>query len=139
MALLAHYTANKNALISNDFSLEPLKEVCIIFIGIFGTMIPALEIVNVLSQSELAHRYISPTLLYWSTGACSAVLDNAPTYLNFLTASTASKGANISIIENVYTYAQGTMYQNSWGELRAISLASVFFGAMTYIGNGPNG
>ena len=136
VATLAYYTANKQVLLSNGFSFAPLNEVCLIFIGIFGTMIPALELIG--RFAETGKQLITPTTLYWGTGLCSSVLDNAPTYLNFLAASMAAQGANIELVTNVQAYAAGGIYPDSVIRLSAIALASVFFGAMTYIGNGPN-
>jgi Na+/H+ antiporter NhaD/arsenite permease-like protein len=58
----------------------------------------------------------------------SSVLDNAPTYLGFLSALFGVTGAkNISEL----------LMQNS-PHILAISIGAVFFGAATYIGNGPN-
>ncbi|MDD9139717.1 MAG: sodium:proton antiporter [Candidatus Cardinium sp.] len=137
-ALLAYRSANKKILKANAFSFEPLQEVCFIFVGIFGTMMPALALIRILAQSEWAKPLITPTTLYWGTGIFSSILDNAPTYLNFTAASMAAQGADIARVAHVQAYAAGGSYAHSVIGLRAISLASVFFGAMTYIGNGPN-
>ena len=67
----------------------------------------------------------------------SSFLDNAPTYLNFLTISMSSLLLDVGNMQDVITYASGNA-ANSINELRAISIGAVFFGAMTYIGNGPN-
>ena len=76
----------------------------------------------------------SPSKFYFATGALSGVLDNAPTYLNFMQVSFAAQGHELNA-DNVHAYL-GTSIGAT--ELTAISLAAVFFGAMTYIGNGPN-
>ncbi|MEL7147945.1 MAG: sodium:proton antiporter, partial [Bacteroidota bacterium] len=125
------------ALDGNDFSFEPIREVAFIFIGIFGTMMPALEIVGEFAKSEEGRALITHNTLYWGTGALSGFLDNAPTYINFLTAAMASVGADISNPEQVVQYSEGA-FHDSVLSLKAISVAAVFFGAMTYIGNGPN-
>lgn len=138
VAIPAYYTANRQILLSNGFSFVPLHEVCLLFIGIFGTMIPALELIGRFAASEVGKTFITPTTLYWGTGLFSSVLDNAPTYLNFVAASMAAQGADIELVANVQAYATGGTYPDSVIGLKAISLASVFFGAMTYIGNGPN-
>lgn len=137
VAYLSYRFANKEALSSNDFNFEPIREVAFIFIGIFGTMMPALELVGAFAKSESGAALISHNTLYWGTGALSGFLDNAPTYLNFLAAAMASKGASISSLEDVIGFAEG-VYEGSVLDLKAISVAAVFFGAMTYIGNGPN-
>ncbi len=137
VAAMAYLTADKALLKKNDFSFEPIKEVAFIFIGIFGTMMPALEMVGNFAQSPEGAAMITHNSLYWGTGLLSGILDNAPTYLNFLAAAMASSGANINNIEHVRLFANGG-YEDSILLLKSISIAAVFFGAMTYIGNGPN-
>lgn len=137
VAFLSYKGADPVALKENEFDFEPLKEVVLIFIGIFGTMIPALELISSFAQSEVGRSLINHNTLYWGSGILSSMLDNAPTYLNFLAASMASQGADISQAAEVQAYAMG-QYSQSVLNLSAISIASVFFGAMTYIGNGPN-
>lgn len=134
---LSYKMANKEALKGNDFNFEPIREVAFIFIGIFGTMMPALEIVGNYAKSDAGAQMITHNTLYWGTGALSGFLDNAPTYINFLTAAMASQGASINNLQEVISYSNGG-YANSELSLMAISIAAVFFGAMTYIGNGPN-
>lgn len=121
------------AIQGNDFSFEPIREVAFLFIGIFFTMMPALELVSDFAQSPKGTELISASSLYWGTGLLSGFLDNAPTYVNFLTASMASVGADINQIEQVRDFANEELLY-----LMAISLGAVFFGAFTYIGNGPN-
>jgi len=137
VSFLAYKTASKELLKLNDFSFEPIKEVAFIFIGIFFTMIPALELVGNFAQSPEGAALINHNTLYWGTGLLSGVLDNAPTYLNFLAAAMASVGGNINSISSVGLFAADGFPDSSL-MLRAISVAAVFFGAMTYIGNGPN-
>jgi len=137
---LSFYFGNKEALKGNEFDFEPIKEVAFIFIGIFFTMMPALQIVAAFAAGE-GKELISTNTLYWFTGALSGVLDNAPTYLNFATAAISAQGGEITNISNVVEFAKGTgAFAGGpsviW--LTAISVASVFFGAMTYIGNAPN-
>jgi Na+/H+ antiporter NhaD/arsenite permease-like protein len=136
-AYLSFKFADKEALKGNDFNFEPIREVAFIFVGIFGTMMPALELVSNFAQSETGAAMITHNTLYWGTGLLSGFLDNAPTYINFLTAAMASQGASISNMADVTSYANGGYY-DSIQNLTAISVAAVFFGAMTYIGNGPN-
>jgi Na+/H+ antiporter NhaD/arsenite permease-like protein len=145
VAALSYYFADEDALKGNEFEFEPIKEVAFIFIGIFFTMIPALAIVADFAQVN--PDLISLNMLYWGTGALSGVLDNAPTYVNFLTAGISSAGGSVSDMSQVADYAHGTgkfadtlvaTETSSIVRLTAISVASVFFGAMTYIGNAPN-
>lgn len=137
VAYLSYRFASKEALAGNDFNFEPIREVAFIFIGIFGTMMPALELVGNFAQSEGGAALITHNTLYWGTGLLSGFLDNAPTYLNFLAAAMASKGASLSNVQEVVAFARGG-FEGSVLDLKAISVAAVFFGAMTYIGNGPN-
>ena len=121
------------AIQGNNFSFEPIREVAFLFIGIFFTMMPALELVSGFAQSPKGVALINASSLYWGTGLLSGFLDNAPTYVNFLTASMASVGSDINQIEQVRAFANEKLLY-----LMAISLGAVFFGAFTYIGNGPN-
>lgn len=137
VAFFSFKFASKEAIKGNDFSFEPIREVAFIFIGIFGTMMPALELVGEFAASEEGVKFISHNTLYWGTGILSGFLDNAPTYINFLTAAMAAKDASILQVQDVVNFANGG-YTGSILMLKAISVAAVFFGAFTYIGNGPN-
>ncbi|EPR66049.1 sodium:proton antiporter [Cyclobacterium qasimii] len=137
VAYFSYKFADQQALSGNEFNFEPIREVAFIFIGIFGTMMPALELVGGFAQSEQGAAMITHNTLYWGTGLLSGFLDNAPTYLNFLAAAMASQGADINSIQQVKDFAMDRYIDSSF-ELMAISIASVFFGAMTYVGNGPN-
>lgn len=136
-ALGAIRFSDLQAIQGNDFSFEPIREVAFLFIGIFFTMMPALELVSAFAESPEGVALISPSHLYWGTGVLSGFLDNAPTYVNFLTASMASVGANVNQMSEVVAFANNE-YKDSMLDLMAISLGAVFFGAFTYIGNGPN-
>jgi Na+/H+ antiporter NhaD/arsenite permease-like protein len=61
------------------------------------------------------------------------VLDNAPTYLSFLAAAMGVAHLSVDSPAQVLEYA-GLHPQI----LMAVSMGAVFFGAGTYIGNGPN-
>lgn len=130
-AFVAYKTADKECLEGNGFNFEPILEVAFIFIGIFGTMLPALQLVGAFATDN--PDLITVNALYWMTGALSGVLDNAPTYLNFLAAALAKYGMDIGNSAQVVEFSK-----NHVMELMAISVSSVFFGAMTYIGNAPN-
>lgn len=138
VGFLSYRFADKTAINGNEFNFEPIREVAFIFIGIFGTMMPALALVSEFAQSETGAALIGPNSLYWGTGFLSGFLDNAPTYLNFLAAALASNGGDISVVTDVQAYAAGGVYPDSLINLKAIAVGAVFFGAMTYIGNGPN-
>ncbi len=115
---------------ANNFNLAPLKEVAWLFLGLFLTMTPALQWLE-MHAAELGLR--GPMQFYWLTGALSGVLDNAPTYLAFLATAAGLAGLNIDTPADVVRLvAERERF------VVAISLGAVFFGAMTYIGNGPN-
>ncbi len=138
VAFLSFRLGDKIALRGNEFNFEPIREVAFIFIGIFGTMMPALELVAHFAASPAGSKLITHNTLYWGTGIISGFLDNAPTYLNFLTAAIAAQGGTITKSADVVRFAYEQGFTDSIIQLTAISVSAVFFGAMTYIGNGPN-
>ena len=133
----SHRYASKKMLKMNQFSMSPVREVAFLFVGIFGTMIPAIEWIHHHGSGSMG-AILTPSVLYWSTGILSGFLDNAPTYLNFLAASMSSHHASILSFSEVAGYAKGALTPESIKCLQAISSGAVFFGAFSYIGNGPN-
>jgi Na+/H+ antiporter NhaD/arsenite permease-like protein len=137
VSIAAYKGANQKALVN----FEPIKEAAFLFIGIFMTMIPALELIE--SYAGTHAEELSLTRIYWMTGLLSGVLDNAPTYLNFLAGAMGKFGLEIGLASNVKIFANGAD-SSVKGEvtsdlyLMAISVASVFFGAMICLGNAPN-
>lgn len=129
-AVLSYYTTKKSVHESNHFTFAPVKEVAWIFLGIFATMKPVLDYM-VLHASELGLH--SPGQFYWLSGFLSGVLDNAPTYLTFLAASFGLHHLDLENAQDMHTFIASHDFF-----LVAISLGSVCFGALTYIGNGPN-
>jgi Na+/H+ antiporter NhaD/arsenite permease-like protein len=125
----------------NHFSFGPIKEVAFLFIGIFLTMMPALGYID---QHGADFGVKKPIHYYVAAGSLSSVLDNAPTYATFLRlAETTVRRAlpvDAPAREPTEAEAVAAMRANP-AEARliiAVSLGAVFFGAMTYIGNGPN-
>ena len=106
----------------NDFSYGAILEVAALFLGIFICMQPPLEILHAEGPSL---GLSTPLHFFWAGGGLSAVLDNAPTYGVFFETARSLGGspAVAGVQESLLT---------------AVSLGSVFMGAMTYIGNGPN-
>src|SRR5687767_11837490 len=121
----------------NAFTFGPIKEVAFLFIGIFATMMPALGYLE-LHGAEFG--FTRPLQYYFASGSLSAVLDNAPTYVNFLqlaqTTAMAENPASFAGLTGVE--ATRVLLLQKPGFVVAVSLGAVFFGAMTYIGNGPN-
>jgi Na+/H+ antiporter NhaD/arsenite permease-like protein len=179
-ALGSYFTTSKEVHESNHFTLHPIREVAILFIGIFATMLPALDwLESHSSKLEAA----TPGFFFWGSGALSSVLDNAPTYVCFLKASFGRllnpdvlsqvthlvqthgdglanlAGAHAEEVRQTFAALQkyhasdlargcisteqmqvafllGNPKFNAY--ILAVSVGAVFFGANTYIGNGPN-
>src|SRR5690606_550865 len=74
-----------------------------------------------------------PWQYFWATGALSAFLDNAPTYVTFA-AMACGVDPTCTAAENLAPLSVGEFAP----VLAAISLGAVFCGAGSYIGNGPN-
>lgn len=119
---------------ANRFTWGPVLEVAAIFIGIFATMIPALKLVEA-EGARLGMQ--NPREFFWATGLLSSVLDNAPTYLTFTTLATSVVNATGAGLDP-HNLAPLAAHPTGGALLAAISCGAVFFGAMTYIGNGPN-
>jgi Na+/H+ antiporter NhaD/arsenite permease-like protein len=179
-AIVSYITTGKQAHESNHFTLGPIKEVAILFVGIFATMMPALDW---LQENAANLQAATPGFFFWGSGLLSSVLDNAPTYLCFLKAAFGRfvppdvvaqvvelvhnhgatlanvTGAHAAEITQTFATLQKfhpadivagtaatdeiqTAYLLGDAKLStyivAVSVGSVFFGANTYIGNGPN-
>lgn len=135
VSVLMYRLTSRSILEQNRFGFGPIIEVGVLFAGIFATMIPALAILNVQGKSLGIE---TPAEFFWASGILSSFLDNAPTYLTF--AVTACGIHDIDAEEGRYL-AHFLSLPSSTGAvqiLAAISCGSVFMGANTYIGNGPN-
>lgn len=118
--------------VANGFSWGPIREVAILFAGIFICIVPVMAMLQagangpfaaLLGLVTRADGTSSPAAYFWLTGALSSFLDNAPTYLVF------------------FQLAGGephTLMNAQAATLAAISSGAVFMGANTYIGNAPN-
>lgn len=180
-AVGSYFITRKEVHDANHFDFHPIREVAVLFIGIFATMLPALDWLQ--ANAEGFNR-VGVSWLYWGSGAVSSALDNAPTYLCFLKAisvhfthpdfisgvnqliqnggaanaaqingpyaeqihqaflvlqkyhSTRLAAGNISTDKIAIAGLLGSADGNR--RLMAIAIGAVFFGANTYIGNGPN-
>ena len=125
-AFLSFKTTDKSIRRRNHFTWGAIKEVAVLFIGIFITMQPALMLLKALGPKIGLYK---PLEMFWATGALSSFLDNTPTYLVFLTTA-----GTLGFMNGVTT-SLGTIPVKL---LSAISCGAVFMGANTYIGNAPN-
>lgn len=138
MGLSLLTTSKKTRYEDNKYTWAPIIEVAALFIGIFVTMAPALIY---LEQNAARLGFNHVWQFYYSTGLLSSFLDNTPTAVAFhsmalgLPESVAAAAAGIVDGElNGVTFVAGVPEMM----LKAISIGAVFFGSMTYIGNGPN-
>ncbi len=116
----------------NGFTWEPIVEVAKLFAGIFVCVVPVIAMLEkgpagpfsgVLALMTDAAGNPRNIAYFWVTGALSAALDNAPTYLVFF--GLAGGDAEKLMGELAPTLA-------------AISMGAVYMGALTYVGNAPN-
>ncbi|RBP37372.1 UIT6 family transporter [Roseimicrobium gellanilyticum] len=128
-AIISYLTTARPIHEANDFNFHPVKEVGWLFIGIFLTMIPALQLLG----SGQGITLDTPLSVYFASGSLSAFLDNAPTYLTFLAAGMGRFQLDVNQPAHVLQFLEAHP-----GFIVAVSLGSVFFGAGSYIGNGPN-
>ncbi|EMY76466.1 putative membrane protein [Leptospira weilii serovar Ranarum str. ICFT] len=127
LIFVSKFTTQKLVREHNKFTLHPIQEVAYLFIGIFITMIPAL----ILLEHHGKELGVTETWqFFWVTGIFSGVLDNAPTYLTFLSLAKGTLGMT--------DVAQILADPHAESILKAISVGAVFMGALTYIGNAPN-
>lgn len=128
-----HFTS-KESRAANGFNWFPIQEVGKLFAGIFITIIAPIAMLKAANNGQGVLQFVNDAvfdangdpineMFFWITGMLSAFLDNAPTYLVFFNAA----GGNAEILMNEMTQT-----------LVAVSSGSVFFGALTYIGNAPN-
>ncbi|MDF1660398.1 MAG: sodium:proton antiporter [Planctomycetota bacterium] len=139
----------------NGFNFHAMGEVAALFLGIFLCMIPALSILKANGKSGNIP-VKSPASFLWATGVCSGFLDNAPTYLVYVAVGNGVMAKNNEeslASEEAKPYEYPSLHEGQEAEvypfkeehlglpeafLLAISVGSVFFGALSYIGNAPN-
>ncbi len=132
IALLSLWLTPNEHRESNGFSWEPIREVAILFAGIFTAIVPVLAMLQAGKAGPFAALLSAVTLrdglpheaaYFWLTGLLSAFLDNAPTYLVFFELAGGDAAELMGPLS---------------GTLAAISMGAVYMGALTYIGNAPN-
>lgn len=125
MGILSWLLTSRTFRNANEFTWGAIIEVAVLFLGIFITMVPALQY---LGRHSSEFGISEPWQYFWLSGSLSSFLDNAPTYMTF--ATIASGGRELGPFSTVN--GQPNIV------LQAISVGAVFMGANTYIGNGPN-
>jgi Na+/H+ antiporter NhaD/arsenite permease-like protein len=130
MIVLSLIFTKKELRSENKFTYGPIAEVAILFAGIFITMAPLLILLEVKGATL---GIVRPWQYFWFAGGLSSFLDNAPTYLTF---SSLAASVTKTIGHGGFPIVHGIGVRQDL--LIAISAGSVFMGANTYIGNGPN-
>jgi Na+/H+ antiporter NhaD/arsenite permease-like protein len=124
LALLSLILTSHLTRVSNNFTWSPIEEVAYLFLGIFITIVPCLLY---LESNALSLGITLPHQFYYYSGLLSSFLDNTPTAVVFHSLALSLGVHSSNMIAGIPDVT-----------LRAICTGSVFFGAMTYIGNGPN-
>ena len=124
--LCSWFFTKKEIRTANKYTWTPIVEVAVLFIGIFATMTPALLF---LREHAGSLGITKPWQFLYASGSLSAFLDNAPTALAFY-----------NVAEGLAPFPEHLELIAGIPEalLKAVAVGSVFCGAMTYIGNGPN-
>jgi Na+/H+ antiporter NhaD/arsenite permease-like protein len=124
MVIISLILTPRNIRASNNFTWKPIEEVAYLFFGIFITMVPCILYI----ESNARNLGITmPYQFYYFSGLLSSFLDSAPSAVTF---HSLALGLGVHSGNMVAGIGEET--------LRAICLGSVFFGAITYIGNVPN-
>ncbi|HOW19227.1 MAG TPA: sodium:proton antiporter [Phycisphaerae bacterium] len=131
LTLVAWLTTPKQVRADNRFNFIAITEVAFLFIGIFICMQIPIEILRARGPALGLHK---PWHFFWATGVLSSFLDNAPTYAVYFATAGSLHESGMPVLNGVAT-ASGVI---PIPLLIAVSLGSVFMGANTYIGNGPN-
>ena len=103
MAALSWFTTPRKIHDENHFHFHPIAEVAAVFIGIFVTMIPALEILR-MRATDFGLQ--APWQYFWLSGALSSFLDNAPTYLTFTSMALGLVGGST---ESLSTFGRSSL------------------------------
>jgi Na+/H+ antiporter NhaD/arsenite permease-like protein len=129
-------TTSRRTREENGYTWGPVREVAILFAGIFATIVPVLLVLRAGERGALGpaiHAVQTPAQFFWGTGLLSSFLDNAPTYLAFLSTAlgrlysgTPEREAILRLVAENHAF------------LQALATGAVFMGANTYIGNAPN-
>ena len=142
LTAMSLYTTKKEVRYEmNKYTWTPIVEVAVLFLGIFTTMTPALAYLKAhAGDLGLSNAW----QFYYSTGLLSSFLDNTPTAVAFHGVASGLPESIAAAESGLLVHADGIVDGVNFVAgipeilLKAISLGAVMFGAMTYIGNGPN-
>src|SRR5579863_4062755 len=132
LAAVSLASTPKTVRTANEFSWLPMKEVVVVFAGIFATILPLLAILEAGANGALGGLIGMVTgadgrpinwAYFAASGFLSSFLDNAPTFLLFFN---AAGGDPVALTGPETT------------TLVAISAGAAFWGGLTYVGNAPN-
>lgn len=130
MAVLSFMLTPREVHKLNNFKWHPINEVAVLFFGIFITMVPALLYLEANAQS---FGFTTIHTFYYASGSLSSFLDNTPTAVTFYS---LAKGL---VTQQPHLFSDPVIVGGIPEHLlEGIATGCVFFGAMTYIGNGPN-
>lgn len=142
LTAMSLYTTKKEVRYDmNKYTWTPIVEVAVLFLGIFTTMTPALAYLKA-HAGDLGMS--NAWQFYYSTGLLSSFLDNTPTAVAFHGVASGLPESIAAAESGLLVHADGIVDGVNFVAgipeilLKAISLGAVMFGAMTYIGNGPN-
>jgi Na+/H+ antiporter NhaD/arsenite permease-like protein len=136
MAAGSWLTTGRRTREENEYAWGPIREVAILFAGIFATIIPPLLMLRAGEDGALSpviRAVQTPAGFFWVTGGLSSFLDNAPTYLTFFATALGRLFPGVPGREAVLR-----LIAEQGAYLQAVATGAVFMGANTYIGNAPN-
>ncbi len=131
LTAMSLYYTKKEVRNSNKFTWEPIIEVAYLFLGIFVTMAPTLLW---LAKNAASFGVTEPWQFLYASGTLSSFLDNTPTAVAFYDLARGLVSGGLPAAFSGSTMIAGVPEII----LKAICVGAVFFGSMTYIGNGPN-
>jgi len=131
LAVMSLFYTKEEVRKNNKFSWGPIVEVAYLFLGIFVTMAPTLIW---LAKNAASFGVTEPWQFLYASGTLSSFLDNTPTAVAFYDL------AHGLVLSGLPSSLSGLTLVAGVPEilLKAICVGAVFFGSMTYIGNGPN-
>jgi len=152
LAAISLYFSSRLIRKENVFNFFAISEVAALFFGIFLCMQAPLQILDSEGRAAVIHaQHLTgikeEKLFFWSTVTLSTALDNAPTYLVFFEAArTMSPTPGNDVERKEWRERTGRAFDGvpirggyiDHYLLIAVTLGTIFTGAVTYIANAPN-